>query len=66
VPRLPDAGLVLAGHAGYGLEQRAEQELQFTGGDVTAERAVVEAALQQRLEQHPDLENMYAADLAIP
>ena len=48
------------GHAGCCLEQVAEQELQFTGGDVTAERAVVEAALQQRLEQGPDLENMYA------
>jgi hypothetical protein len=44
----PDSGLVLGGHAGCGLEQLAEQELQFTGGDVTAERAVVEAALQQR------------------
>jgi hypothetical protein len=51
-----DAGLVLGGHAGCGLEQLAEQELQFTGGDLTAERAVVGAALQQRLEQRPDLE----------
>src|SRR5216683_2916854 len=50
-----DAGLVLGGHAGGGLEQLAEQEEQFPGGEVAAERAVVDAALQQRPEQRPYL-----------
>src|ERR1700722_16806471 len=50
-----DAGYVLRGHAGRGLEQLAEQEEQFGDGEVAAERAVVEAALQQRPEQCVDL-----------
>jgi hypothetical protein len=36
--------LVLGGHAGCGLEQAAEQDEQFPGGEVAAERAVVDAA----------------------
>src|SRR5580692_12324300 len=50
-----DAGLLLGGQPGRGLEQAAEQEPQFADRDVTAQRPVVDPAPQQRVDHGRDL-----------
>src|SRR5580693_6145565 len=60
-----DAGLLFGGQPGGGLEQAAEQEPEFAGGDVVAERAVVDAAAQQPVDHRRDL-FLLAADVSWP
>ncbi len=43
------------GHAGGGLEQLAEDEAEFVGGEVAAEGPVVDAPAQQCRDHRPDL-----------
>jgi hypothetical protein len=50
-----DTGKVVGGHPGGGLQQRAEYEDQLAGGEVSAERPVVDAALQQGQDPPPYL-----------
>src|SRR5258707_8107679 len=50
-----DAGLVVGGQAGRGPEQAAERDCELVDGEVAAERPVVDAAAQERLDHRPDL-----------